>query len=206
MDAVGTAGRTSYHLRMSEAWGPAHPDGTSKHLVQHGSTTIRRVEVDEGLKEFGVWLDGLGDWREQMQKIRDGLSETPLQELGRKRIPLELAFYLWKAVITPKALYPLAVASPPDDEIVELVKWALGTFRRQFGVHPSFPYLRASRRKRGRGVGDGVVAVSGGEGTWLTCSRPDQPHRAGVATVGVWVLDKPHAPTSWGGVPNRDWG
>ena len=86
-------GRTSYHLRMSEAWGEAHPDGTSEHLAQHGSTTIRRVEVDEGLKELGVWLDGLGDWGEQMQKIRDCLSET-LQELGRKRIPLELALYL----------------------------------------------------------------------------------------------------------------
>ena len=42
-------GRTSYHLRMSEAWGEAHPDGTSEHLAQHGSTTIRRVEVDEGV-------------------------------------------------------------------------------------------------------------------------------------------------------------
>ena len=88
-----TAGRMSYHLRMSEAWGPAHLDGTSEHLVQHGSTTIRRVEVDEGLKELGVWLDGLGDWGEQMQKIRDSLSET-LQELGRIRIPLELVLYL----------------------------------------------------------------------------------------------------------------
>ena len=78
---------------MSEAWGPAHPDGTSEQLVQHGSKTIRRVEVDEGLKELGVWLDGLGDWGEQVHKIRDGLSET-LQELGRIRIPLELVLYL----------------------------------------------------------------------------------------------------------------
>jgi hypothetical protein len=42
-----SAGRTSYHLRMSEAWGPATPDGSSEHLAQFGSTTIQRVEVDE---------------------------------------------------------------------------------------------------------------------------------------------------------------
>ncbi len=100
----------------------------------------RRLEV---LKELGIWLDGLGDWGEQMQKIRAGLSEM-LLELGRKRIPLELALYLWKAVITPKALYPLAVASPPDEEISELEKWARGQFRHQFGVHPGFPRLLTS--------------------------------------------------------------
>jgi hypothetical protein len=40
-----------------------------------------------------------------------------LTELARKRIPLELANYLWKAVISPKALYAMTVASPPDEEI-----------------------------------------------------------------------------------------
>ena len=54
-------GRTRYQLRMSDDWGPTHPGGTSGHLIQHGSTTIRRIEVDEGLKELGIWLDGLGD-------------------------------------------------------------------------------------------------------------------------------------------------
>ncbi len=68
------SGRTSYHLRMSEAWGKAQPDGTSEHLAQHGSTTIRRVEVDEGLKELGVWLDGLGDWGEHADAENPGLA------------------------------------------------------------------------------------------------------------------------------------
>jgi hypothetical protein len=43
-----------------------------------------------------------------------------LAELGRKKIPLELATYLWKSVITPKALYALTVVSPPDEGICEL--------------------------------------------------------------------------------------
>ena len=27
-------GKTTYHLRMSNAWVPVHPDGTSEHRVQ----------------------------------------------------------------------------------------------------------------------------------------------------------------------------
>jgi hypothetical protein len=41
-------------------------------------------------------------------------------------------------VITPKALYPLAVASPPDEDIGELERWAWRKFSQQFGVHPGF--------------------------------------------------------------------
>ena len=134
-----SAGRSSYHLRMSEAWGPATPDGSSEHLAQFGSTTIRRVEVDEGLKELGVWLDGLGDWGEQVE--------------------------IWRSIITPKALYPLAVASPPDDAIAELENWAWRKFLHQFGVHPGFPRLLTRIAPEAGGVGAGVMAVSGGKGT-----------------------------------------
>jgi hypothetical protein len=42
-------------------------------------------------------------------------------------------------VITPKALYALTVASPPDEEMCALEQWAWRKFNHQFRVHPSFP-------------------------------------------------------------------
>jgi hypothetical protein len=45
---------------------------------------------------------------EQVNKIRQGLGGA-LSELERKKIPLKLAAFLWKSVITPKALYALSV-------------------------------------------------------------------------------------------------
>jgi hypothetical protein len=53
---------------------------------------------------------------------------------SRKRIPLELPNYLGKAVLTPKALYAVIVARPPDEEICALEQWAWRKFN-----HPSFP-------------------------------------------------------------------
>ncbi len=47
------------------------------------------------MKELGIWVDGLRDWGEKVQKIRKG-QEGVLTELGRKNIPLTLANYLWK--------------------------------------------------------------------------------------------------------------
>jgi hypothetical protein len=51
------------------------------------------VEVNVGLKELGIWMDGLSDWGEQLQKIREGLDGV-LTELARKQIPLKLTNYL----------------------------------------------------------------------------------------------------------------
>jgi hypothetical protein len=131
-------GKTKYELRMHGDWGPSIPGERSADRVYRGANEITRIEVDVGLRELGIWVDGLSDWGEQLQKIRESLDGV-LTELARKRIPLELANYLWKAVITPKALYALTVASPPDEEICELEQWAWRKFNHQFGVHPSFP-------------------------------------------------------------------
>ncbi len=57
-----------------------------------GENAISRIEVDVGVKELGIWVDGLSDSGEQVQKIREGLHGV-LTELGRKQIPLELAIY-----------------------------------------------------------------------------------------------------------------
>ncbi len=125
-----TPGRTKHELRMHGDWGPSIPGERSAHRVYRGANEITRIEVDVGLRELGIWVDGLSDCGEQPQR---------LTELARKRIPLELANYLWKAVITPKALYALTVVSPPDEEICELEQWAWRKFNHQFCVHPSFP-------------------------------------------------------------------
>ncbi len=98
---------------MRDNWGLSIPGERSEHRIYRGENEISRIEVDVGLKELGIWVDGFSDWGEQVQKFREGLDKV-LTELARKRIPLELANYLWKAVITPKALYALTVASPPD--------------------------------------------------------------------------------------------
>ena len=103
LESMETAGRRQYELRMRDNWGPSIPGARSEHHVYRGENEISRIELDVGMKELGIWVDGLSDWGEQL-----------LTELARKRIPLELTDYLWKAVITPKALYALTVASPPD--------------------------------------------------------------------------------------------
>ena len=96
-------GKTKYELRMHGDWGPSVPGERSADRVYRGANEITRIEVDVGLRELGIWVDGLSDWGEQLQKIRESLDGV-LTELGRKRIPLELANYLWKAVSTPNSL------------------------------------------------------------------------------------------------------
>jgi hypothetical protein len=96
LEWIETAGRRNYELRMRDNWGPSIPGERSEHRVYRGKNEIRRIEVDVGLKKLGIWVDGLSDWGEQVQKIREGLDGV-LPELARKRSPLKLANYLWKA-------------------------------------------------------------------------------------------------------------
>ncbi len=63
------AGRAKHELRMHGDWGPAIPGERSAHRVYRGAHEITRIEVDVGLRELGIWVDGLSDWGEQLQKF-----------------------------------------------------------------------------------------------------------------------------------------
>jgi hypothetical protein len=62
-------GRTKHELRMQGDWGPSIPGERSAHRVYRGAHEIARIEVDVGLRELGIWVDGLSDWGEQLQKF-----------------------------------------------------------------------------------------------------------------------------------------
>jgi hypothetical protein len=147
-------------------------------MVSMGGLEIPRVDHDVGTRYLGVRVDGAGRWSDQLVGQEKALQQA-LMDMGRARIPPSLAKYIWRSVLTPKALFPFAVASPPWEELASLELRTWKRFAPLFGLRQPMPLALA--------LGDPAMGGWGLEGWIETLSKT----RARLADH--WA----HHPSAW---------
>ena len=111
--------------------------GDTPHRVALNDTLIPWVEADVGERYLGYRIDLLGDWGEQvaiLERKLDDFTET----LKYAAVSRGLLMYCINAVLVPRLLYPLTLASINPREILELESKALRWIRRKLGVPPTY--------------------------------------------------------------------
>jgi hypothetical protein len=100
--------------------------------VSMDGVRVPQVDHDVGFRYLGVWLDGAGDWGEESARIKDIISSfcCTVEQL---RVPAGVVLYLYKAVLTPRVMYKLALASLSGGEIDELEDSAWQRLARRLG-------------------------------------------------------------------------
>jgi hypothetical protein len=109
-----------------------------EHRVQVGGVLVPWVEADEGLRYLGYWVDLLGDWGNQVARIKKQI-EAFTMRVRPARISAEVLLYLLNAVLAPRVIYPLTVAAVDIAEIDQLEGSVLNWALRKLGLHRGFP-------------------------------------------------------------------
>ena len=97
--------------------GLLHPLAEEDDLgVDDGLVKIPQIDYDVGFRYLGCWIDATGDGGEQQERLVSAIEDFGVA-LKLANPPAGAALYLYKAVLLPRLLYPLMVASLEREEI-----------------------------------------------------------------------------------------
>jgi hypothetical protein len=146
----------------SVAHEPIH-NGAVNRAIQTLTRSTRQLLLDGALPaRFWPEADGAGRWSDQVVVQEQALQQA-IVDMGRARISPSLARYIWRSVLTPKALFPFAVASPPWEELASLELRTWKRFAPLFGLKQPMPLALA--------LGDPAMGGWGLEGWIETLSK-----------------------------------
>lgn len=104
--------------------------------VYMGGTRVPSVEFDVGLRYLGYWMDVPSDYGEQTHVLEQRVASFSLA-LARARLPPAVALYLYRSVLTPQVLYPLALATLTFHQIEQLEAGAWKLVAGKLGCYPN---------------------------------------------------------------------
>ena len=143
LDLVGmrVAGHKSEHMRIRFSRGKKElhfvmMEEAEDDYVYMGDTRIPAVEFDVGLRYLGFWIDAASDYGEQTHILELRISAFT-QALAKTRLPPTVALYLYRSVLTPQVLYPLALATLTFAQIDALENLAWRNVAGKLGCYPN---------------------------------------------------------------------
>ena len=102
-----------------------------------GGVAVPHKEADEGNRFLGYIIDMLGDGGDQVARLEQSIDEIGAS-IKRTRASKGIVAYLVEAVLIPRVMYPLAVATLSPDQIRRLESRALRWILPKLGLSPSF--------------------------------------------------------------------
>ena len=105
--------------------------------LRMGGVAVPHKEADEGNRFLGFIIDLLGDGGDQMARLEQSIDEFGAG-IRRARASKGIVAYLVEAVLIPRVMYPLTVATLTPDQIRRLESRALRWVLPKLGLSPSF--------------------------------------------------------------------
>ena len=105
--------------------------------VQLGGIRVPLVGGDEVLRYLGFWIDGMTSWGGQADVLKARLATYKSAVQSRRLRKVETA-YLYEAVLVPRLLYALILASIPDAEVKALESSMWIWQAQKFGLAPTY--------------------------------------------------------------------
>ena len=105
--------------------------------LRMGGVVVPHKEADEGNRFLGYIVDLLGDGGDQMARLERSIDEFGAG-IRRARASKGIVAYLVEAVLIPRIMYPLTVATLTPDQIRRLESRALRWVLPKLGLSPSF--------------------------------------------------------------------
>ena len=158
--------------------------GEDKVGVSMGGVVVPQVDFDVGFRYLGVWVDGAGDWGEERTRIEEIIGGfcCTVEQL---RVPAGVVLYLFKAVLTPRVLYKLTLASLSGAAIDKLEDAAWSRLAGRLGGWICMDKRQKRDTNRGRRArASAVVGAGGGEAGGPDYSAAQPPGAMGPGTGG----------------------